>query len=144
MFVTLAHSIIFNITILIVFQCVAVTLARYKGTKTLQGGLPLVIPDGVYAHSKNSRGFFGGVAVSAIISPLPWQKAPPRQGHMERNCRSHTETDCFAGFAVAIFYEKMLVCSRAGVRVALVSAVICLTVAKSTAAARAYGHATAV
>ena len=59
----------------------AVTLSRDKVTKTLQGGLPLVIPDGTYAHSKNSRGFFGGVAVSAIISPLPWQKAPPRQGH---------------------------------------------------------------
>ena len=40
------------------FNAVAVPLARPKGTKTLQGGLPLVIPGGTYAHSKNSQGIF--------------------------------------------------------------------------------------
>ena len=40
------------------FNAVAVPLARPKGTKTLQGGLPLVIPGGTYAHSKNSQGGF--------------------------------------------------------------------------------------
>ena len=88
---------------------------------------------------KTAEAFFGGVAVSAIISPLPRQKAPPRQGHTERNCRLNTEIVCSAGFAVAFGYKQMLVCGRAGVRVAVASAVICLTVAKSTAAARVYG-----
>ena len=73
---------------------------------------------------KTAKAVFGGVAVSAIISPLPRQKAPPRQGHTERNCRLNMGIVCSAGFAVAIVYERMLVCSRAGVWVAIVSAVI--------------------
>jgi hypothetical protein len=31
----------------------------------------------------------------------------------------------FAGFAVAIFYEKMLVCSRTGLQVAVAIDIIC-------------------
>ena len=59
-----------------------------KEPKRSKGGLPLVIPDGTYAHSKNSQGGF-------------WR------------CRCK----CYH---------------------------ISLTAAKSTATARAYGHATAV
>ena len=70
---------------------------------------------------KTAKAFFGGVAVSAIISPLPRQKAPPRQGHTERNCRLNTRSVCFAGFAVAIVYKRMLVCSRTGLWVAVVN-----------------------
>ena len=96
-----------------------------KEPKRSKGDRPPCNPRAVSTRTpKTAEAVFGGVAVSAIISPLPRQKAPPRQGHTERNCRSHTETDCFAGFAVAIFYEKMLVCCRTGMRVAIVSAII--------------------
>ena len=73
---------------------------------------------------KKAKAFFGGVAVSAIISPLPWQKAPPRQGHTERNCRLNVEVVCSAGFAVAIVYKKMLVCCSAGTRVTVAYGII--------------------
>jgi hypothetical protein len=36
------------------------------------------------------------------------------------------EVVCSAGFAVAIFYKKMLVCCSAGVRVAVAIDIICL------------------
>ena len=62
--------------------------------------------------------------MSAIISPLPWQKAPPRQGLTERNCCLNVEVVCTVGFADAIVYEKMLVCSLTGMRVAFASAII--------------------
>ena len=62
--------------------------------------------------------------MSGVISPLPRQKAPPRQGHTELICRLITGSDCFAGFAVAFGYKQMLVCSRAGMRVAFASDVI--------------------
>jgi hypothetical protein len=51
----------------------------------------------------------------------------------------NVEIVCSVGFAVAFGYEKMLVCSRAGMRVAVESAVICIVAAKSTAATMAYG-----
>jgi hypothetical protein len=41
--------------------------------------------------------------------PLPRQKAPPRQGLTERNCRLNVEVVCPAGFAVAFVDKKMLV-----------------------------------
>ena len=81
---------------------------RPKGQVRFQNaprGTPPCNPRAVSTRTpKTAKAFFGGVAVSAIISPLPRQKAPPRQGHSERNCRLNVEIVCSAGFAVAIIY----------------------------------------
>ena len=55
---------------------------RPKGQVRFQNaprGTPPCNPRAVSTRTpKKAKAFFGGVAVSAIISPLPWQKAPPR------------------------------------------------------------------
>ena len=53
-----------------------------KEPKRSKGDRPPCNPRRVSTRTpKTAEAVFGGVAVSAIISPLPRQKAPPRQGH---------------------------------------------------------------
>ena len=60
------------------------------------------------------------------FSPYRGKKHRHGKGLRSRNCRLNMGTGCSVGFAVAIVYEKMLVCSRMGMRVAFASAIICV------------------